>query len=292
MNWLDARQKDQFVEAQESMTAALAETIRSQISALPRIPFEFEDAIRRMHAETVAEIKEEIEKTSAKTRPLREQKKPGKSALKAAGAADLSLAEEYAMKLADVEGQVLESLSFPVMWDREDDIAPAELATFEWIFKQPRSVDRPWNSFKEWLKSGQGTYWISGKTGSGESTLMKYLLRHAITKQALQLWADRTDLVIASFLFWNGGNELQKSQDGLLRSLLYQCLRERRELLSLVLPDAATDNLIGYWTFHRLKEVFLKLIQQETVPLRICSSWTDWMNILGTILSLLSFSNA
>lgn len=31
------------------------------------------------------------------------------------------------------------------------------------------------DSIAEWLESGSGVYWISGKAGSGKSTLMKHL---------------------------------------------------------------------------------------------------------------------
>jgi len=276
VHWLGSRQKDQFAELQTSMTAALADTIRSQMSALPRFPVAFEEAIQRMHAETVAQIKEEHEKTRAQTLAIGV---PLKSALKSSAETpgilsepetNVLMAEGYATKLADLESKVLESLSFPVMWDREEDIAPAELATFDWIFKDPRSIDRPWSNFQEWLKSGQSIYWINGKAGSGKSTLMKHLLHHPRTKKALKSWADRTDLIVASFFFWNRGSELQKSQDGLLRSLLYECLRGRRELLPLVLPDTVTNDLLDYWTLPRLKAAFIRLIQQETVALRIC----------------------
>jgi hypothetical protein len=47
--------------------------------------------------------------------------------------------EEYAAKLAEMEEDQWKSLSFPVMYDREDQIADAELRTFDWIIEKPSS---------------------------------------------------------------------------------------------------------------------------------------------------------
>jgi ABC-type thiamine transport system ATPase subunit len=53
------------------------------------------------------------------------------------------------------------------MDNREERILEAHEKTFRWIFK-----DSP---FKHWLesKTGSNLFWISGKAGSGKSTLMK-----------------------------------------------------------------------------------------------------------------------
>jgi chromosomal replication initiation ATPase DnaA len=43
--------------------------------------------------------------------------------------------------------------------------------------------------FIEWLSSGVGIFHISGKLGSGKSTLMKYLFNHPRTETELSKWA-------------------------------------------------------------------------------------------------------
>src|ERR1700733_637613 len=52
---------------------------------------------------------------------------------------------------------------------RLTDIAPPYGDTFSWIWTADDLA------FVSWLQSGAGIYWISGKPGSGKSTLMKYL---------------------------------------------------------------------------------------------------------------------
>jgi hypothetical protein len=65
---------------------------------------------------------------------------------------------------------------------------------------------------------------------------MKFICEHEATKQALQTWANGQQLVVANFFFWNAGRQvLQRSQEGLLRSILYQILRQCPDLI----PDAA-----------------------------------------------------
>lgn len=79
-----------------------------------------------------------------------------------------------------VQHSLLQSLSFDTMKHRSETIAEAHQETFEWIFSD--SEFRPWSNFREWLQSDNGLYWLSGKAGSGKSTLMKYIVGHEETK--------------------------------------------------------------------------------------------------------------
>jgi hypothetical protein len=86
--------------------------------------------------------------------------------------------------------------------------------------------------FVDWLDNpyGQGIYWIHGKAGSGKSTLMKFLADHDETRTRLKPWSRGKSLVIAKFFFWHAGTSLQKSQEGLLRSLIFEILRQSPKL--------------------------------------------------------------
>jgi len=44
---------------------------------------------------------------------------------------------------------------------------------------------------RNWMSSGAGIFHISGKLGSGKSTLMKYLCDHDRTKSLLKEWAGK-----------------------------------------------------------------------------------------------------
>ncbi|RYP82594.1 hypothetical protein DL769_001588 [Monosporascus sp. CRB-8-3] len=112
------------------------------------------------------------------------------------------------------------------LMDRQETVSQAHSNTYEWIFSDPETSDTPWSPFITWLERGTGCYWISGKAGSGKSTLMKYIFHQQRMGKALRNWAGQAHLASASFFFWNLGSGLQKTQAGLLRSLLYDILSD------------------------------------------------------------------
>ncbi|KAI5356908.1 putative P-loop containing nucleoside triphosphate hydrolase [Septoria linicola] len=82
--------------------------------------------------------------------------------------------------------------------------------------------------------------------GSGKSTLMKLIIEHHKTRQALRLWADGTKLVCPSFYFWYGGTQMQRSQLGMLRALIHELILINEALVPVVFPywkqqDAETE---------------------------------------------------
>lgn len=149
-----------------------------------------------------------------------------------------------------VHEHLLESLSYPSMKDREEDVEQAHTNTFSWIFEPIMSSSpsltaeksQPMhdsNDFLSWLSTDRlgGAYWVSGKPGSGKSTFMRYLFSHPATSDYLKTWAGETPLTIVSFFFWTSGSYDQRSQAGLLRYLLYQILEQHPELTAWTFPQ-------------------------------------------------------
>ena len=132
--------------------------------------------------------------------------------------------------------------------------------TFSWIFEASSAStneSHPSVKFVEWLQSEGSLYWISGKPGSGMSILMKYLLGHWLTQRNLDVWAEDYQLITASF-FWNAGRiSLQKSQAGMLRSLLYQILRQSPELIPYAFPTPWRVYISGGYINHDHSPKFL-----------------------------------
>lgn len=163
------------------------------------------------------------------------------------------------------EKAILDSLTFEAMFDRYHAIAEAHRTTFDWIFQPkhfPLSDPRSSIAFKEWLLSGTGVFWVSGKPGSGKSTLMRYLWDCSNTKQYLKLWAGNTNLVTASFYFWMAGTQLQRSQRGLLRQLLFEILREHPDLIPHVCPhrwNSTSYNSSTDWSLGQLRDTLNRL---------------------------------
>jgi hypothetical protein len=197
--------------------------------------------------------------------------------------------EENILRLK-VNRRLLTDLSYPEMTNRYEDITEAYAKTFDWIFSDTRKWELPWNDFGEWLREDGNIYWIRGKAGSGKSTLMKYIYDDQRTKKCLQKWARRKEsgsvpCCVATFFFWNSGTDLQQSQRGLIRALLYQVLEQNPLLIPIVFPESwaeiysevleAGESLgpkIRSWSNKQLREAFERLvtITQEQYPLKIC----------------------
>jgi len=97
--------------------------------------------------------------------------------------------------------------------------------------------------FKSWLKNSDSVFWISGKAGCGKSTLMKYVYQHKDTDAALAEWAGSEKLIKAGHFFMERGDDMQKSREGMIRSLLCQILGKRRDLIRFVFPTFFNDAL-------------------------------------------------
>lgn len=160
---------------------------------------------------------------------------------------------------ANVEGQfdknitkaVILSLYFDDVRKRYGDIPAAYLNTLQWVWQEPPLEDgQPlWDSFTEWLRSEDASiYWITGKAGSGKSTLMKYLQAHPNLEKHLSAWrqtaSDKPLLVLGYYAWYPATSEAQKSIDGLRRTILYEAVKQDPTLISIITPKR--------WAFHRI----------------------------------------
>ena len=179
-----------------------------------------------------------------------------------------------------VELSLLESLRFETMEHRHDSIPEAHQRTFEWIFSDPKWEGRVWSDFAEWLRSGSEIYWINGKAGSGKSTLMRYIVEDSRTRKNLEYWAQGDVVELPSFYFWNSGATEQRSQSGLLRTMLCQILEQHPGLIPAVFPDEWNMKVahakysmpinFGSWSLTQLRKSFTHLIQRTSEDLRLC----------------------
>ena len=165
-----------------------------------------------------------------------------------------------------LQQKLLQRLRFADIQDRHDQIAEAHKETFQWIFQDPAVTGKPWSNFESWLKTGQSLYWITGKPASGKSTLMKFVYNDPRTMDMLRSWAGTHELFTAAFFFSAPGSRMQKSQIGLVRSLLYQILQEDTTLIPFVFPDR--------WAVS-------KLFREDHYEWK----WTELVQALKTILS-------
>ncbi|KAI0854566.1 hypothetical protein F4860DRAFT_499063 [Xylaria cubensis] len=190
---------------------------------------------------------------------------------------------------------LLKSLYFDAMQTRQNAIDEAHARTFEWILDSPSSSHSGRTKFVEWLRSDNSTFWIQGKAGSGKSTLMKFLCQHRKIREHLRAWAERKRLVIARYFFWNSGSSLEKSQEGLLRALLFEILRvcpELDERIKACRLNEHGDNIGSSWSRRELLSAFEEL-SATGVSAKFCffidgldEYKGDTLELLGTIQRL------
>jgi hypothetical protein len=173
-------------------------------------------------------VKEDLEFLTDSTKLKILEAASGRQSVVANSAAEL-LEESCAQRILDL-------LWFRKMDDRRKDVASPYPETLHWAL-EPSHAHGKWDDLTEWLRSGSGIYWLSGKAGSGKSTLMKYLFFHSRAKVLLERWAGDDPLCTASFFFWSLGSDEQKSQEGLARALLYKVLDSDHSLIPLLFPE-------------------------------------------------------
>lgn len=139
------------------------------------------------------------------------------------------------------------SLKFPGMNARKNQIAENYPNTCFWFLdldgEDDDTVDHPpvrngsakprWDNFLDWLESDSKLYWVSGKPGSGKSTLMKFLTSRPETKNALQRW--RPEVQILSHYLWSPGTIMGRHVKGVWCSLLYQLFVDSDDLIDWIL---------------------------------------------------------
>jgi hypothetical protein len=158
------------------------------------------------------------------------------------------------------------SLYFEQMEERELTIPKAYQKTYEWIFNPSHNKDDC--GFVNWLQSDdQNLYWITGKPGSGKSTLMKFIANHPRKNQLLSRWGGSMEVICFSFFFWNSGTDLQMSQEGLLRSIFSDALRANPELAEKVFPNhferwTFSARIKDTWTWEDLIQSFERLLNE------------------------------
>lgn len=91
----------------------------------------------------------------------------------------------------------------------------------------------------------------------------------------LQQWADEKELVTAVFGFWHAGTELERSQEGLIQSLLHGILSQCPEIMPQVLSKRwkqylRTHVTSGRWPRAELLDAFAELSFQISRKKRCC----------------------
>ncbi|KAM7191942.1 hypothetical protein V8F20_009066 [Naviculisporaceae sp. PSN 640] len=168
--------------------------------------------------------------------------------------------------------ELCERLWFDAIPRRHHAIKAAHQKTFEWIFTGQKKTAQSNTTFQEWMTSGKGLYWISGRAGTGKSSLMKFLDDDPRTEPTFQRWAGGRKLVLAKFYFWNSeaaNDDQLKSLSGLYKGILYSLIKQEDKFAELMFPNHFVDG--RYWqdnfpTLLDMDEAFARLANAAELP--------------------------
>ncbi|KAK4173976.1 hypothetical protein QBC36DRAFT_389326 [Triangularia setosa] len=170
------------------------------------------------------------------------------------------------------EAKVLKSLHYPEMPLRYDIISDAHKVTLNWAFRSQsdEGTSMRFGALNNWMTGTDGLFWISGKPGSGKSTLVKFLVDNPSTGNLLRKWSCGQQITMAAHYFTIHGTPIQRSLEGLLRSLVYSILRQEPKLISELLPERIQNqDQDTPWTLQELQLVVQRASEQQS-RMRIC----------------------
>ncbi|KAK0638541.1 hypothetical protein B0T16DRAFT_359484 [Cercophora newfieldiana] len=202
--------------------------------------------------------------------------------------------------------RLLQSLKYPTMNERRNQIVDPHFKTFEWIFHLPQSPDgstssevgdehqsetddgdntessqdihisdgryEAISSFIHWARTPTNQlFWICGKPGSGKSTLMKLL---ATDSRMLELLGSSVTkdsgfgTVVLSHFLWSAGHAMEAKLKGLLCSLLHQILSELDSSRNLFLryPELRNKDYSSDWSEKELQSALSFLVSCSPRP--------------------------
>ncbi|KAI9043131.1 uncharacterized protein KD926_004314 [Aspergillus affinis] len=149
----------------------------------------------------------------------------------------------------NIDEEVLGSLAFPEMHQRQSNIEKPHMHTCSWILKL--------KEYNDWMNASNGLLWIKGKPGSGKSTIMAFLYQQIMKPHTAEKG------IALEFFFSARGSELQRTPLGLFRTLLNQLYRQDFNLCT-VLREVYQDKCDSFgrskhgweWQLPELERVF------------------------------------
>lgn len=135
---------------------------------------------------------------------------------------------------------------------RRRQVTTATPGTCEWIWR---------SSFAEWLGDAVSkTFWISGKPGSGKSTLVKYLTASNETRSRLPRGGGSRWTIISHFFDFRKEKQVENSVGGLLVSLASQLVPDRFGMVQEQSLKLDTERLI-----EKLEAAFSQSIRKTLI---------------------------
>ncbi|KAK8133613.1 hypothetical protein PG984_005625 [Apiospora sp. TS-2023a] len=168
---------------------------------------------------------------------------------------------------AERRQKLLRSLKYNGMNERRNDHHMHHPSTLQTIWDDDLDTEL-WQPFRDWLTSEDQVFWVSGRPGSGKTTLMKFLVSQPQTLDRLRAW-NRNVMIVSHFIWLLGPEPMQRNLKGIFCSVLYQVLNAEAAIADYVLGalDAAVlkENPTD-WSLEELKEVWSVMMKKSSIP--------------------------
>jgi hypothetical protein len=179
---------------------------------------------------------------------------------------------ESSYQILTYDLELIESLEPHGRNPRRDRIEEGYKESFEWLWNQDKSGP----GFVDWLQGDDPFFWISGKPGSGKSTIMRQSLDDPRTLEYLSSKKDQP-VRVASFFFHELGSDEEQNLLGFLHGILAQLLTTFEELAPYVVPifkrlkhSGRPKNQLSIWTQQELILTLKHIFKQESKVGCIC----------------------
>lgn len=119
---------------------------------------------------------------------------------------------------------------------------------------------------------------------------MKYIVQQAETRDLLRQWAGKEDLVIAHHYFWNAGTSMQKSQLGLLQTLVLHIVRQSPQWAVECLPERFLNPDYPervHWTLNELHHTIRAFGKMREGAVKFCFFIDGLDEYVGDSVSLI-----
>lgn len=149
--------------------------------------------------------------------------------------------------------EIVQSLRYDTMDNRENQIDDqAHNADYAWLFSSEGQMSPEVTHLVLFLNESSGLFWIAGEPATGKSTLMKYLANPRREGVNIWQWEGSQDLTIACHYCWVV-DAVQKTQQALLRTLIYRILKAELEIAAAVCQSIwGYDHPHGPWSVEQL----------------------------------------